>query len=199
MHISFPRNQKKRSKRSSMESYGNVFDEEWIDLSSMFFCDQDSNDITGHGLFSTEHDHGLNLDTPILLPNANESISSSSCVIDDQILAYASDHDIKNNFNNCFSQGSSNGMEMEGDSSNFMFLAQVFSDDAMEQTHCLKHHELVEKGKMENSVGQPLPVADLTHDLKRKYELLEPEGNTRKYNKKNRVLNDNVSILIHVI
>ncbi|KAK1433423.1 hypothetical protein QVD17_10333 [Tagetes erecta] len=171
-----------------MESYGiNVFDEEWVNLSSMFFCEQDSNQFTGHALFSTEHDHGLHLHTPILLPNANDqSISSSSCVIDDQILAYASDHDhIKSNF---YNQESGNVMEMEGDSSNFMFLAQVFSDDAMDQTHCLE-----KQGKMENSVGQPLPVvADLTHDLKRKYELIELEGNTRKTNKKNRaVLNDN--------
>ncbi|KAI3785417.1 hypothetical protein L1987_44535 [Smallanthus sonchifolius] len=176
-----------------MESYGNVFDEEWMNLGSMFFCDQDSNHFN-HGLFSSEHDHGLNLETPILnLPSVNESISSGSCVIDDQILAYTSDHDIKSGFYNHFSQESSNNniMEMEGDSSN-LFLAQVFSDDVMEETYCMNQDEVVERGKMENSVGQPMPVADLskvTH-LKRKYETFEL--NNRKIDKKKtRVSNDN--------
>ncbi|KAI3726621.1 hypothetical protein L1987_66419 [Smallanthus sonchifolius] len=154
-----------------MESYENVFDEEWMNLGSMFFCDQDSNNFN-HGLFSTEHDHGLNLETPILnLPSANESISSGSCVIDDQILAYTSDHDIRSDFYNHFSQ----------ESSNLLSLAQVFSDDVMEET---QQDEVVEKGKMENSVRQPMHVADLskvTH-LKRKYETPD---------KKKRVSNDN--------
>ncbi|KAL8250723.1 hypothetical protein R6Q59_034416 [Mikania micrantha] len=135
-----------------METYGNVFDEEWVNLESVFFYDQDSNHVTCHELmFLNEHDHhGLSLETPVPVSSANESFSSSSCAIDDQILAY-SDHQ---------------------ESNNFMFLAQVFSDDVMEEIHCLKQDEVVvEKGKMENSVIS----------LKRKYF---EEGNTLKTDKK---------------
>ncbi|KAJ0754592.1 putative transcription factor bHLH family [Helianthus annuus] len=186
-----------------MESYGNVFDEEWVNLGSMFFCDQDSNH---DGLFSSEHDHDLNLETPILLPNANVSNSSSSCIMEDQIFAYTSDHDINSNLYNCFSQESINASDsppylchnnfqfcpsntpMEGDSSNFLFLAQVFSDET----------EVVEKGRTENSAVQSMPVADLGNvtPLKRKCEILQlpTEGNTHgkiDHKKKTRVSNDN--------
>nr|XP_043616279.1 transcription factor bHLH84-like [Erigeron canadensis] len=174
-----------------MESYGNVFDEEWVNLSSMFSCEQDSDHFIGHGLFSSEHDHGMSLETSILWPdNANESNSCSS-----------SDHDLKSNY---YSQESSNATNsptypchdifqvcpsstlmhnvsdqcedlcmMEGDtSSNFLLLAQVFSDEAMEEILGLKQDEVVEKGKMEHSVAQPMPIVKETL-LKRKYEMVE--------------------------
>ncbi|KAJ9567615.1 hypothetical protein OSB04_003581 [Centaurea solstitialis] len=199
-----------------MESYGNVFDEEWVNLSSMFSCDPDSNHFAGHGLFSSEQDHGLNLETPsILWPSANESNSSNSSVNDDNIFVSTSDHDLKPNFCNYFSQESINATEslpypfhdvfqfcpsntptddvydqskdltlMEGDSNNYSLLAQVFSDEAMEEILGLRQEEVV-KCKRENSVanlGKETP-------LKRKYEMLElpiaveDEGNTETINK----------------
>ncbi|KAI3491367.1 hypothetical protein L1887_44294 [Cichorium endivia] len=218
-----------------MESYGNRIDEEWVNLmSSMFSCDQDSSHFTGNGLFSGEHDHGLYLETPIPWSSATESNSSNSCALDDQILVYASDHNLKPTFYNCFSQESSSATDslpypcqdifqfcnsetptnnvfqqskelcmMEGDSSDYLFLAKVFSDDAMEEILCLKQDDVVEKGKIEKSVDQAVPIANLGKKtpVKRKYEMLdlphalEDEGNTgkndKKPKKKTRVTGDN--------
>ncbi|KAI3758787.1 hypothetical protein L6452_06359 [Arctium lappa] len=210
-----------------MESYGNAFDEEWMNLSSMFSCDQDSNHFVSHALFSNGHDHGLNLETQILWPSTNESNSSNTSVNDDQILVYTSDHDLKPNFCNYFSQERINATDslpypchevfqfcasntptddvcdqsmdlslMEGDSNNFSLLAQVFSDEAMEEILCLRQEE-VAKCKTENS------IANLGKEttLKRKYEMLElpnaleDQGNTEKINnnpkKKTRVSREN--------
>ncbi|GJU62228.1 Myc-type, basic helix-loop-helix domain-containing protein [Tanacetum coccineum] len=174
-----------------MEFSGNIFDEEWMNLGSMFSCDQDSDHFTGHELFSSQHDHGLN--PSILWLSSNESNSSNSSVIDDQTnLSYPSDVDLKSNFYNYFSQESSNSTGsppypchdifqfsapsntptesnqsndlclMEGDCNSFLLLAQTFSDEAMEEILCLNHGEAVENGKMENSVGQHVPnIVDL--------------------------------------
>ncbi|KAI3767503.1 hypothetical protein L2E82_17663 [Cichorium intybus] len=218
-----------------MESYGNRIDEEWVNLmSSMFSCDQDSSHFAGHGLFAGEHDHGLYLETPIPWSSANESNSSNSCALDDQILVYASDHDLKPTFYNCFSQESTSATDslpypcqdifqfcnsetptnnvshqskdlcmMEDDGSNYLFLAEVFSNDAMEEILCLKQDDVVEKGKIEKSVDQAVPIANLGKKtpVKRKYEMLdlahasEDEGNTgkndKKPKKKTRVAGDN--------
>ncbi|KVI06728.1 Myc-type, basic helix-loop-helix (bHLH) domain-containing protein [Cynara cardunculus var. scolymus] len=203
-----------------MESYGNVFDEEWVNLSSIFSCDQDSNHFAGHKLFSTEHDHGLNLEAPsILWPSAKESNSSNSSVNDDQILAYTSDQDLKPNFCNYFSQESINATNSlpypchddvfqfchsntptddvcdqskdlslrEGDSNNFSLLAQVFSDEAMEEILCLRQE--VVKCKRENSVGLPVFIADLGKEtpLKRNNEDDGEESNQDNEN----IINNN--------
>ncbi|PWA38940.1 myc-type, basic helix-loop-helix (bHLH) domain-containing protein [Artemisia annua] len=219
-----------------MESYGNVFNEEWMNLSSMFSCDQNSDHFMGHELFSNEYEHGLN--PSILWQSSNEYNSSNSSVVDDQInLAYPSDHDLKSNFHNYFSQESSNSTDsppnpshdifqfsapsntlpdnvsnqsndvcvMEGDYTNFFLLAQVFSDEAMEDILCLKQDEVAERGKKENSAGQHVPnIGDVGREtfLKRKYEMLElpillKEGNTGRMDenpkKKSRVSRDNKS------
>ncbi|GJZ03733.1 Myc-type, basic helix-loop-helix domain-containing protein [Tanacetum coccineum] len=219
-----------------MESYRNVLNEEWMNLSSMFSCDQNSDHLMGHELFSNEYEHGLN--PSILWPSSNESNSSNSSVVDDQInLAYPSDHDLKSNYHNYFSQESSNSTDsppypthdifqfsapsntlpdnvsnqsnavcvMEGDYTNFSLLAQVFSDEAMEDILYLNQDEVVEKGKKENSTGQHVPnVGDVGKEtfFKRKYEMLElpillEEGNTGRMDmnpkKKSRVSRDNKS------
>ncbi|XP_042757838.1 transcription factor bHLH49 [Lactuca sativa] len=206
-----------------MTSYEHAIDEEWVNLSSMFSCDQDSSHFVGHGLFSGEHDQGFDHECPsILWSSANESNSSNSSVLDDQILIYASDHDLKPTFYNYFSQESSNATDslpypcqdifqfetptnnvyhqskelcmMEGDSSNYLLLTKVFSDDIMEEILCLTQDENLEKSKMDNSIGQAVPI-------KRKYEMLELRpnaledgGDTEKIDnpkKKTRVARDN--------
>nr|GEX42769.1 hypothetical protein [Tanacetum cinerariifolium] len=220
-----------------MESYGNLLNEEWMNLSSMFSCDQNSDHLMCHELFSNEYEHGLN--PSILWPScSSESNSSNSSVVYDQInLAYPSHHDLKSNFHNYFSQESSNSTDsppypshnifqfsapsntfpdilsnesndvcvMEGDYTNFSLLAQVFSDEAMEDILFLKQDEVVEKGKKETSARQHVPnIGDVSEETfpKRKYEMLElpfllEEGNTGRMDmnpkKKSRILRDNKS------
>ncbi|XP_071712719.1 uncharacterized protein [Rutidosis leptorrhynchoides] len=174
-----------------MEAYGNVFDEEWMNLGSMFSSDHDSFHFTE--LFTNEHDHASNLDTSIVWPSTNESNSSSSSIIDDHIVSYSSDHELKTNMYNYLSQESSDAHDIfqlcpsnnvraddvsdqsedqcmieEGDTSNFLLLGQLLSGEQMDELS-IKHEAVAEKGKRENSVCQPM----LTADLKRKYESIE--------------------------
>ncbi|CAH1419901.1 unnamed protein product [Lactuca virosa] len=118
-----------------MASYGNGIDEEWMNLSSMFSCDQDSSHFAGHGLFSDSHPYPCQ-----------------------DIFQFC---DSETPTNNVSHQSNKDLSTMEGDSSNYLFLAKVFSDDIMEEILCLKQDEEMEKGKMDHSV------------IKRKYEMLE--------------------------
>ncbi|KAL4583382.1 hypothetical protein LXL04_007953 [Taraxacum kok-saghyz] len=200
-----------------MEFYENFIDQGWVNMSSMFSGDQDSSHFTSHRLISGEHRHDLD---SILWESPNESNNSITCSIDDHGLVYGSDYDLKPTFYNYFSQESSinptdifqfcnsetptdNGCHqfkdlgmIEGDSTNLLFLAQVFSDDAMEEILCLKEddEEMVKKGKIENSHCQAVPMKETP--IKRKYQNLEDDGNgnteiidNRK--KKSRVARDN--------
>ncbi|XP_076957781.1 uncharacterized protein LOC143633344 [Bidens hawaiensis] len=108
-----------------MESFESVFDE-WESLSRMFSCDQDYEHFSGHGLFSSEQDHGLNFETPSIVSSViTESINANTSFINDHSFCYAND-EINNNSS---------------------LLAQLFSDDPIEDILCL-----TQNNNSENSV-----------------------------------------------
>ncbi|XP_076902533.1 uncharacterized protein LOC143557312 [Bidens hawaiensis] len=203
-----------------MESFGTILDQKWESLSRMFSGDQEH--FSGHGLFSSEQDHGLNFETPFVVSSVmtESNIANPFCNSYENVNPnFYHDFSQETSNNECFSYPSSNLISLPSNgacdhepvdfygemiNNNSSLLAQVFSDDTMEGIQCLRQNI-----NIENSVDpQPVPIADkLKHTpSKRKIEMPEApnkvedkvndENPDEKLKKKTRVSRESVSITI---
>ncbi|KAL4566278.1 hypothetical protein LXL04_030392 [Taraxacum kok-saghyz] len=210
---------------TKMESFGILFDEEWESLSRILSDDQDSGHFPGYD------DRGLNFDTHSIVSSfmsTHEANQNNSSFINDHGSYY--DHATENmnpNLSHYFSQESNNNgcahydhgaaslpLLTNGNVSNHesmdlydendyhsTLLAQVFSDDSMEELLCSRKEVI----NVENYTVDPsVPIADKnmnknTVPSKRKIEILEspneveekvnieePNENPKKKTRKNK-------------
>ncbi|KAJ0789712.1 putative transcription factor bHLH family [Helianthus annuus] len=195
-----------------MESFGSFLDEEWESLSQIFSSDQAS----GHGLFPCEQDHDLSFETlPIVSSLMTDSVNANPSFINNHGLCFAYEN-VNPNFYHDFSQ------ETNGNAASFPYLssnlnslptnhkpvefydeminnnssllAQVFSNDTMEDILCLRQNI-----NIENSVDPlSVPTPDKLEHIPAKRKIEMPESPTvvkDKVNhekpKKTRVSRDN--------
>ncbi|KAL8244316.1 hypothetical protein R6Q59_010574 [Mikania micrantha] len=178
-----------------MESLGSFLDEEWECLSRMFSNDQDSDPISCHVPFSSEQDQFFNFETPIISSLIIESDVANPSFNENHGFCNAY-QDINPNFYHDFSQEICNNECVANDGAacfpypspnvislpsngvynhepihdNSLLLAQVFSDDSMEETLCMRQNI-----NMENSFDPLLTIADKHKHTpaKRKIEMHE--------------------------
>ncbi|KAI3688930.1 hypothetical protein L2E82_46876 [Cichorium intybus] len=205
-----------------MESFASFFDEEWESLSRMLSDDQDSGNFSGHGLLSCEQGHGSNFEIHSIVSTAmTEANHTNSSFINDHGLCYASEN-INPNLYHYFSQESNDNVSLPFQSSNIIslpkngvcnhdsvdlydendyhssLLAQVFSDDSMEEFLCLRQDV-----NIQNSADPSVPIADKHENItpaKRKIQMPEmpnaveekvnDEKSTENLKKKTRVSRD---------
>ncbi|CAI9291895.1 unnamed protein product [Lactuca saligna] len=181
-----------------MESFGFLFDEEWESLRRMLSDDQDSGHFSGHGLLSCEQDRGLNFETHSIVSSINNSSfindhdlcyaseninpnlchyfshesNDNGCVAYDGAvsLPYQSSNTIPLPINGVCNNHHDSVYLYDENDYNSSLLAQVFSDDSMEEILCSR-----QEVNIENTVDPTAPIADKHKHTpsKRKIEILE--------------------------